>query len=199
MSTVKKQGARYNIEVTEKDIAKAKRNDSYIWVVSQAIALAISDATRIETDTQTIRFTKNGDRLVFLTPYAVQGYVIGFDAGDPIQPFSFQLRSPIKHVRHRLTETGAKVNRAQVRARRRVAKKAKHGGLPLDAAEVKREAREAAKAAYAEAVAAGDDTQQTTTTNPGARYVPRVFKRKHRTYGHRLLRINQEPVAESTN
>lgn len=192
MSTVKKQGARYNIEVTEKDIAKAKRNDSYICVVSQAIARAIPDATRIETDSQTIRFTKNGDRLVFLTPYAVQGYVIGFDAGDPIQPFSFQLRTPIKHSRRRLTEAGVKVNRASVRAGRRVAKKAKHAGLPLDAAEVKREAREAAKAAYAEAVSVSAGMPLSTTT-PG-RYVPRVFKRKHRTYGHRLLRINQEPA-----
>ena len=183
---------RYNIEVSEKDIEKAKRNNSYICVVSQAIARAIPDATRIETDNQTIRFTSNGERLVFLTPYAVQGYVIGFDAGDPIEPFSFQLRNPIQAKRKRMTATGHKVNRARIKARRRAVKAAAEAGTPLDTQEIAAAAREAAKAAYTEAASA--TAEQQTVTGPGRRVPPRVFKRKERSYGHRLLRINQKPL-----
>jgi len=184
---------RYNIEVSDADIAKAKRNDSYMCVVTQAIARAIPDATRIETDTQTTRFTRNGERLMFLTPYAVTGYIIAFDAGDPIEPFTFQLRNPIHAKRQRMTEAGHKVNRARKTARQKVVKKAREAGIPLDAPEVQAEAREAAKAAYAAASADHADAKKRLTT-PGRRVMPRVFKRKERAYGHRLLRINQKPV-----
>jgi hypothetical protein len=188
---------RYNIEVTEKDIAKAQRNHSYKCVVSQAIARALPDATRIETDNQTIRFTQNGERLVFLTPYAVQGYVIGFDAGDEIQPFSFQLRNPIRTKRTRLLAAGAEANRARIRARRRVTKKARDLGVPLNAPKVKAAERAAAKAAYAEAIAAQPGGVTVVEGGPEHRRVPpRVFKKKMRTYGHRMLRINQEHAAE---
>ena len=184
---------RFNIDVSEADIAKAKRNDSYMCVVTQAIARAIPDATRIETDTQTIRFSRNGQRLMFLTPNAVTGYIIGFDAGDPIEPFAFQLRNPIQAAHKRMTEKGHEMNRARKAARQKVVKKARAAGIPLDAPEVEAEAREAAKAAYAAAAADRAEAQQSITT-PGRRMVPRVFKRKARAYGHRLLRINQKPV-----
>jgi len=188
---------RYNIEVTEKDIAKAKRNDSYVCVVSQAIARAIPGATRIETDNQTIRFTEGDERKVFLTPYAVQGYVIGFDAGDVIQPFSFQLRNPIKTRRRKATMKGLAAARDARSARMRVRTKAAAMGVPLDTPTVKAKERAAAKAAYAEAVAAHPGPSVTREGGPEHRRVPpRVFKKKMRTYGHRMLRINQEHAAE---
>lgn len=188
--------SRWNIEVTEKDIAKAKRNDSYVCVVSQAIARAIPDSTRIETDTQTIRFTRNGERYVFLTPYAVAGYVIAFDAGDPIRPFSFQLRNPIQAKRKRFTAVGQKLNRARTRARRAVHKKAKAAGLFPDAPEVQAEARQAAIQAYAEA--SQQHPGEPLSNQTGARMPPKVFKRKERSYGHRLLRINQKAALTPT-
>lgn len=182
---------RFNIEVTEKDIQKAKRNDSYVCVVSQAIARAIPDATSIETDTQAIRFTRNGQRYVYLTPYAVQGYVIAFDAGDEIKPFSFQLRDPAKVKGKRRTPTGLKAHAAATKARKAKRKQAKASGLSLDDPDVVDDVRDAATAAYAMEIekATGPIV---ATSGEGRKAPPRVFRRKQRSYGHRLLRINQE-------
>ena len=98
--------SRFTVKVTEKDIERAQRNDSYTCVVAQAIARTLPDATRIEVDTQTIRFTRNNARYVYLTPWAVYGYVVGFDAGDEIVPFTFQLRDPRRAARKVRTESG---------------------------------------------------------------------------------------------
>jgi hypothetical protein len=122
----------------------------------------------------------------------VQGYVIGFDAGDPIQPFTFQLRNPIQAKRHRYTEVGRKANLARSAARRKVVRRAKAAGKSPNAPEVETAARDAAKSAYTEAVSAYPGEQVATMTGSGRRMPPRVFKRKERSYGHRLLRINQE-------
>jgi hypothetical protein len=186
---------RFRIAVTDQDIAKAQRNNSYKCVVSETIARTIPDATRIETDTQTIRFTRHGERLIFLTPYVVTGYVIAFDAGDEIHPFSFQLRDPMKVKRRHFTPAGHARHVAKVRAGRQVLKEAQRRGASIDAPEVKAAAREAAKAAYRASKAAHPG--QTQVLGPGRRVTPRVFKRKARTFGMRLLRINRQSVAES--
>jgi hypothetical protein len=186
---------RFHIKVTPDDIAKAKRNDSYKCVVTQAIARAIPDATRIETDTQTIRFTWQDSRYMFLTPASVQGYVIAFDAGEPIEPFSFHLRDPFPARRNVYAPKGDRANRARKVARDTVKKNARTMQPPPDPAQVELEAREASKAAYAASIAENADEPITTVQHPdGRRRVPRVFKRKERSYGYRLLRINQKPV-----
>ena len=61
------QQKRFKVEVTEEDISKAQRNNSYKCVVAQAIARTIPDATRIEVDTQAIRFTRaeTGERWLY--------------------------------------------------------------------------------------------------------------------------------------
>jgi hypothetical protein len=186
---------RFQIKVTPEDIATAKRKDSYKCVVTQAIARAIPEATRIETDTQTIRFTWQDTRYMFLTPASVQGYVIAFDAGDPIEPFSFHLRDPFAARRSVYAPKGERANRARKVARDTVKKNARTMQPPPDPAQVEIEAREAAKAAYAASIADNTDEPTYTTQHPdGRRRVPRVFKRKERSYGHRLLRINQKPA-----
>jgi hypothetical protein len=189
---------RINVEVTERDIERAHKNDSYTCVVAQALARTVPDATRIEVDTQAIRFTCSGTRYLYLTPYAVQGYVVGFDAGDPIQPFSFQLRDP-KVLRRRVnTEAGKAIDRARTRQKRAEASAAPRegrGGKPPVAASKKAatgapqaDELEAVKAAYADA----QKTRKVANGGEGRRAPPRVFKKKMRLYGHRLLRINQE-------
>jgi hypothetical protein len=193
---------RITIEVTERDIERAHKNDSYRCIVAQAIARTVPDAARIEVDTQAIRFTTEGERRVYLTPYAVQGYVIAFDAGEPIEPFSFQLRNPVRSRPTRKTEVGKAAQRAADRARREArtaasydSTKAYAGGQKRAKAKPKKVAeideRAAAKAAYAEVTKAhpGEPTHE---PSPGRRPPPRVFKRKSRAYGHRLLRINQD-------
>lgn len=202
MADESKRGkTRINIEVTERDIERAHRNDSYTCVVSQAIARAVPDATRIEVDAQLIRFTRAGIRYAYLTPYAVQGYVIAFDAGDAIEPFSFQLRDPKKLRRHLHTEAGKAIDRIRKRERRKAAASPAANGSEQGHAHVSDATKSATgkkkvseleevKAAYAGAaksrkVADGGDSR---------RAPPRVFKKKRRSYGHRLLRINQEGV-----
>ena len=46
---------RFNVAVTEKDIAKAKVGELYGCVVVQAIARQVPNAQRIDVDLQTIR------------------------------------------------------------------------------------------------------------------------------------------------
>jgi len=192
---------RYQVEITEEDVAKAKKNDSYVCVVAQAIARTIPDATQIHVDVQTIRFSTNGDRLVYLTPYAVQGYVVAFDAGDEIQPFTFQLREPVKVRSYKRTPLGKKVADKVWKARKRIQDKAKSSGLLVDDPVVKAEINETSKAIYNqivdEAKAAGEPAAQ-FTVSPGRVAPKRVFKRRERSYGHRLLRINQQD-AKDTN
>jgi hypothetical protein len=176
--------SRINVEVTDSDIKGAKRGDSFICAVSVAIARTVPDATRIEVDSQTIRFTTgDGQRLLYLTPYAVQGYVIGFDAGDPIEPFHFQLRDPQRVARRLTTPDGKKVTRAARSARD--AKKESSASLE--------DVRKAAKISYSKARKQASGPL-TISDDGGRRPTPRVFKKKARSYGHRLLRINQEPV-----
>jgi hypothetical protein len=170
------------ITVTDADIEKAKRNDSYLCVVAQTIARTFPDAHRIDVDMQTIRFTERNERKAYLTPYAVQGYIAAFDAGERIAPFSFQLRYPM-HVRRRLlTDAGRKIQKAASTSRRR----AKAAGLP-DA-----EVTLAARAAYAAAKAAHPGPKVATNDPTLREAPPRVFKLKARTYGHRMMRINRE-------
>ena len=204
--------SRFNFQVTEADITKAKRSDSYQCVVAQVIARTLKSATRIDVDSQAIRFSLDDRRLVFLTPYAVQGYVIAFDAGEPIEPFSFQLRSPARVRQRKLTAAGKVVERARMRARdaaRRARKRRSAGDAHHQPSVDLRSAgdadhqpptdpREAAKAAYADARRELSDLPLTLTKESGLRRSPlRVFKRKTRSYGHRLLRINQPKQADA--
>jgi hypothetical protein len=197
-----------HVEVTQADIDKGIRKDSAACVVATAIARAFPDATRINVDLQTVRFTSNGERQVFLTPPPVIGYVVAFDAGEDIHPFGFRLRydQMVNVRRKRKTEAG----RAKARAREKVRRaEARHtstqqrlAGLDVEAEAERRKARASERAARTErreAVAERDavmaayagqvEAEPSDTTrrpSPG-----RVFARKERAYGLRLLRINQ--------
>lgn len=215
-----KTPTRITIEVNEADIERAHVSDSYNCVVSQAIARTVRSATNIETDTQSIRFTVDDERRIYMTPYAVQGYVIAFDAGDPIEPFSFQLRDPRRAKRKVRTTAGKEAQKASAAARRKATAKAATPAraeaqriLDRAAARLQQDAvvppvqttlaaasgttddpKAAAKAAYAAARAAHGNAPTTKPAEDGVtrKAPPRVFKRKRRAYGHRLLRINQD-------
>ena len=105
---------RHGIKVTEQDIAWGVKGNSSRCMVSRAIAQSIPDAMRIEVDTQTIRFTTPEGRFAFLTPFAVQQYVVAFDAGDPIKPFQFQLRNGMKLRQRIQTPDDAAENRKRL-------------------------------------------------------------------------------------
>jgi hypothetical protein len=213
MADEAKRRSRINIDVSERDIERARRNDSYTCVVAQAIAHAVPDATHLEVDSQTIRFTRGGIRYLYLTPYAVQGYIVAFDAGDEIRPFSFQLRDPRKIRRHLRTEAGKAIERARIRDKRRpkaapagtvngegksavADTKASATAKKPAAAGAKKESVISGKAgSLAEVKAAyADATKSKKVPDDGTsrRAPPRVFKKKRRLYGYRLLRINRQ-------
>lgn len=174
------------VHVTEADIAKALANDSAHCVVAQAIARQEKGATRIEVDTQTIRFSKAGERFAYLTPPVVQAYVVAFDAGDPVEPFDFSLRGPIEaRTVQRSPNVIAADNAAQA-----AREEARAAG---ESEEVVKARAKAARAA----VRAQARSDEPKTIDKGRRPAPRVFKSKKRSYGHRLLRINQQPGAGS--
>jgi hypothetical protein len=186
---------RFDIRVTQDDIDRAHRNDSYHCVVAQAIARAIPEATNIDVDTQTIRFTLKGERLWYLTPYAVQGYVIAFDAGDHIEPFRFRIDSP---RRARRDLRNLEVRREQKRAER-VARAEREGRIYTPRSSVADTETPATlstavppEVTEAGAVLAAYGAEVRSRGDGGVgKPPPRVFRTKRRSYGHRLLRINQ--------
>ena len=187
----------FSIIVTEADIERAHRNDSYHCVVAQAIARKIPDATRVEVDTQSIRFTRPGlGRVTFFTPYSVQGYVVAFDAGDEIGPFRFLLKNPVRIQQRKATEAGKVAMKARAEAQKQI-KQAPAKAAPAKATNRKVEAKLPVitpKDAYAKARQEnpGPKTMKVEGEVDRSRTAPRVFKAKHRTYGSRLLRVNQK-------
>lgn len=201
---------RTQIQVTEADIAKAHRKNSVRCVVVQAIARTIPDASRIDVDIQTIRWSRAGERFIYLTPYSTQGYIIAFDAGEEIQPFTFVLdeRRRVPVQTRRRTAAGAEVLRAERKHQR--AKK-KQQQLELTAAGKTEPAPEpaerkkakidlpAARGAAAEAEQALADTKAAYAgavlqqrVGEGRTDPPRrVHKSSERVYGSRRLRLNQ--------
>lgn len=200
--------SRFNIEVTPGDIEKAQVGDSFQCVVAQAIKRQIPEARKIDVDARTVRWSDDGGRHVFLTPYTVAGYVIAFDAGDDLHPFRFQLRDPIpalqkqaktpaskdtKRTRNKVTSERQRVKAAErVLAdeaappeRKAIAREVVAAG-PSRIEEARR-VHEDVKAAYQ---AAGESTGETRTTETTHR-VPVTTRR--REYGQRVLRVNQAP------
>lgn len=202
---------RYRFAVTEEDIASAEVGDSYRCVIAQTIKRQIPDASHIEVDTQTIRWSDEGGRHVFLTPFAVGGYVVAFDAGEEIVPFRFQIEYAVPAAQKRAkTEAAraAKKSRRKItteRSRRQTAaavlsdpdappdrvaaaeKRLEEAPERIAAAE---EAHEDLKAVYK---AAGESMAEERITETKRAAAPTVYKKKRREYGARVLRVNQAP------
>jgi hypothetical protein len=204
-----KYRTRYDLEVTAEDIARAHVNDSYRCVVAQAIARQVPNSRKIEVDLQTIRWSDENGRHVFLTPYAVAGYVVAFDAGDELEPFEFQLRNPVEALQRKaksnaartMEKTQKKVDTERARLKQaeavladpessadRVAvatERVKEAPARIEAAQA---AREDLRAAYK---AAGESITRERVSEATRPAPPKVFKTKRREYGHRVLRVNQ--------
>jgi hypothetical protein len=193
-----------HVEVTQADIAKAEPKASGRCVVATAIARTIPDATRIEVDVQTVRFTRDGERHVFVTPYPVSGYVVAFDAGDEIHPFTFRLNESARvgMKRHTKTDAGKAVDRTGFKVRARQAKVDQLALPPADPSlpppspaerKVAKQRLVEAKAEH-DSVKAAYEGQPKGETGPGMRKTPKrsVYKTGKRAYGQRLMRINQD-------
>lgn len=87
---------RYDIEVTQEDIDKAVRCSFSHCIVAEALRRQIDGIDIISIDRRTIRFSLplEARRIFYVTPPAVDDYIVAFDAGDTIQPFRFRLWKP---------------------------------------------------------------------------------------------------------
>jgi hypothetical protein len=190
---------RMTISVTEEDIAKAHRGDSFSCVVVQAIARMVPLAHHIEVDSQTIRWTEGDERYLWLTPLATQDYVIAFDAGEEISPFKSQLTRRLPIRRQERTEAGVALDNARGAVKRaQQTKERVERAAEREEATPKQVRAAAAKVAKAERmlsetkVAHHGERQTVRKPGPGTTRAPRrvITKERVRSYGQRALRIN---------
>ena len=180
---------RVVVDVSERDIARAQKNDSFKCVVAQAVARTLPDAHHIEVDSQCIRFSQGQNRFIYPTPPAVQGYVVAFDAGEVPEPFRFHLRYARRVSIRRPVATPKK--KAADRATWRVRAAAKRAGKTPD--------KRALKAAYRQASQRYPDQPATVTKGAGRRPTPRVYRTGIRVYGQRVMRINWTDEQKATH
>ena len=203
-------GSRIGVDVTQEDIDKAIQNDSSKCVVAQAIARTVPTAHRISVDIQTVRFTDSrGVRRVYLTPTAVEQYIIAFDAGDTIEPFGFGLYDSqrVNVPRRTKTTAGKKRDAAGQKAKKTAERVAALEADPNASPAVEAVAKEKLAAAQAEKAAVFAETSGQVALPPLAERLgepeegtrgnrPRGIKKgagsNDREYGHRRLRINQQ-------
>ncbi len=87
---------RKRINVTQENIEESTRENSAKCMVASALKGNIAGCKKTHVDMQTMRFTDvHGIRRTYLTPAAVQAALVRYDAGDPVEPFSFNLPSAI--------------------------------------------------------------------------------------------------------
>ena len=135
-----------------------------------ALARTRADAHHVETHQQTIRFTEDGRRWSYETPWQVAQYVVDFDAGDEIKPFAFRL-DPSRCVE----------------IQRRV--RTPEGKRAHDAAQRQRRAGKTVR--KRKAAAAGKHSTMKGGEGARTKAPPRAYKTSKRNYGHRVMRINQ--------
>ena len=203
---------RWDVEVSKEDFDKGVTRDSNRCAVKQAVARQIPGAKRVEVDLQTIRFSIDEERFVYLTPWQVAEYIIAFDAGDEdkLHPFSFQLRSAVeigpKVRRQAFTDEGRKVEAARTRVRKAKAKKERAAEVlddPESTTVEKAQAEETLGSIDAVITEREQDytnvmteakesgKPRTKLVDPEKPKAPRRSKTRTRNFGMRELRVNQ--------
>ena len=188
------------VRVTAEDIADAEQSASMKCVVAQAIRRTFPGATKVDVDIQTIRWSQDGERIVYMTPYSVQGYIVAFDAGDTIQPFGFGLHhsSRIPAVRQRTkTPAGKAIDNQRAAAKNAAARRKKveekaavKQATPHQVAEARSAEEQAAEDLAAVKAAYAGEVQNEKATG-GRAAPPRIVKSTTRKHGIKALRINQ--------
>jgi len=113
------------VQVTAEMIEGAERDSTGRCMVAEALK-AIPGITKPAVDMQTIRFTRDGQREVYYSPWDVQNAIVRFDGGDQIDPFVFRLvyRNRLLLQRQIMEQDSKPLHAAKARARyheRRVA------------------------------------------------------------------------------
>lgn len=188
------------VEVSEDDINKAIRSNSAKCVVAQAVARTLPDASRIDVNMQTVRYTRNGKRYEWLTPQKVLNYIVEFDAGDHIEPFTFRLtRGRTTH--RRSTDANARETMAAQKrlhnAEARRARIAEEAGVPVESVPLKLTPSRDGQVTAEETVikAAQPVIRPVERGEAPAMRRPKVGV-GNRGYGHRELRENQDRFSD---
>jgi hypothetical protein len=101
------------VKLTQPDIDKARRKDSWKCVVAQTVKRHVPEAKRVSVDIQAIKVFTDEAIWTYLTPRVVQDYIVAFDAGrdEQIVPMSFTLKDPFRSQRRAHTPKGSKAER----------------------------------------------------------------------------------------
>lgn len=176
--------SRVRIDVTPEDIAwseKHGRGDSSRCMVRTAVK-RIFDGKRVIVDNQHIRLTTvEGERLLYDTPTAVQSYLVAFDDGIPIEPFSFFIRDPRRLKRNIRTEAGKRAD--SIRRQKTRPKK----GKSAETKETQADLKEAVLAPYKDAV----EVEKMREADGKFPKAPRVSRTNKRVFGQKVMRVNR--------
>jgi hypothetical protein len=200
--TLSKKHGRITVDVTADDVAQALKKASGKCAVAVALARTLPNAHHIEVDIQTVRWSDETGRHVYLTPWAVQGYIVAFDGGDEIHPFRFRLDDAHHRVevRQRPRTAAAKAKDAAANrvktAQKRAAKVEKAAAVdqatPTQVEQAKAQLDEAgAELAGVKAAYAGQPWLEANKSD-ATRRPPPMARTGRRAYGQRVLRINQQ-------
>jgi hypothetical protein len=111
------------IEVTQELIEQAIPRTSGHCAIADAVSAAIPQAVDVTVDLQCIRWTDRGKgiRYVYFTPPRAQRYLLSFDEGAPVEPWTFRLPSAIQIVpvraRSKATKQSSIERRAELEAK----------------------------------------------------------------------------------
>lgn len=96
------------VVLTLEKIEESIRRDSKHCWIAEAIKEQFPFLTNVLVDTATIRASHpdKGLRYIYLTPQIARNGIYRYDHGEPVEPFSFQLRAA--HVRGIRSKDGAK-------------------------------------------------------------------------------------------
>ena len=194
-----------SIAVTQDDIDAGLRKNSSRCVVALAIARTVTGASGIIVDAHTVRFTTDGRRYTVLTPPRVADYVVAFDAGDTLHPFTFRLRDDQKLVqrRRKTTAKGTTAVNAEHKAKYRRRKLEQVENDPAATPAEKTVAADRYAAALADAAAARETPGPRTSPEDMSDLPPdeivkpvtskrtTIFHRNQRSYGRRVMRVNR--------
>ena len=197
------------IHVTQEDIDRALKRQSARCVVATAIARSIPGATKVAVDLQALRFTVDGERHVYFTPPGAVGYVVAFDAGDTIHPFSFRLseahrlpiaparpKSPAGIERTRARNRVAAANRAITQAEQTLSEATTDAEREVATTQLneRRAKLDVVRSELTDVLTTTEGQPTENAPQTGKRKVPTTFKRGKSPLRHRALRINADDV-----
>lgn len=105
----------FKLYVTREIIERAQVKDSAHCMIAEAVKAARPEARFVSVDLQTIRFTEQDRRYVYLTPRVAQVALIRFDQGVKQEPWEVGLANGQSTEARVLTKSGKRQRRSKAR------------------------------------------------------------------------------------